>query len=96
MVLDFLIGLFVVAIMALAALSIAAIVEVALEYFETDQVLVVDPKTTDELERVAKKHGSRAHKRFVYDRGSKKAVLVESDRIAKEMRDDEVITVDIR
>lgn len=96
MVFEFLIVPIIIAILALAALSIAAVVEVALEYFETDQVLVIDPKTTDELERVARKHGNQAHKRFVYDRETKQAVLVQSNRIAKEMRDDDVITVDVR
>lgn len=96
MVLDWLLGLLLIGVMALAMLTIAAIIEVALEYFETDEVLVIDTKTTAELERVAKMHGSKPHKRFVFDKRSKQAVLVESNHISEEMKNEELITVDIR
>ena len=96
--LDWIVTLIVIAVAALATLTIAAIIDVALEYFnEANQVLIVDPKVSEELERIAnEKSTGKEYVRYVYDRKSKKAVLVESNNLADELNNAETITVDIR
>lgn len=87
----------VLAVLYIALLTVAAIIGSALEYLdEADDILIVDPKASKELERIAAKKGSKPHKRFAYDRKSKKAVLVESNRIADELKNEEFVTVDVR
>lgn len=86
-----------IGLMALAILTIAAIIDAAIEHMQdADSIEIVDPSASYELERIAKQRGSsKRHKRFAYDRKSKKAVLVESNRIADELEDTEHVTIDI-
>lgn len=81
----------------LPVLTIRAIVEIALEYLdEAEEILIVNPKASEELSRIADQNGTKLHKRFAYDRKNKKGVLVESNRIAAELEHEEIITVDVR
>ena len=81
----------------LAMLSVAAIVDVVQEHMSSaDSIDIVDPQVSAELERIATQRGSKKHKRFAYDRVSKKAVLVESNRIADELKDADVVTIDMK
>lgn len=85
------------AVLFIALLTITAIIETALEYLtEADEIVIVDPKTSKELERIAAKKGSKPHKRFAYDRKNKKGILLESNRMADELKDEEYVTVDVR
>lgn len=91
---DIIIGLVLVGIMMFAILTIAAIVETVLDYMpEANVVEIFDPKVSKELERIAAEKGSKAHKRFGYDRNTKKAVLVESNNIADELKGEEYIKI---
>lgn len=84
-------------LMALAVLTIAAIVDVVVEHMaDATSIEIIDPSTSDELERIAAQRGStKRHKRFAYDRMSRKAVLVESNRIADELADSDHVTIDL-
>jgi hypothetical protein len=97
MPLDLFIGLVLAGLLFLAILSVAAIVEAVLDYFPTAHDLtILDPSVSRELERIAADKGSKPHKRFAYDRSTKKAVLVESNRIADELRGEDMITVAVQ
>lgn len=90
--------LIVLGLMTLAVLSIGAIVDIAIEHMESAKTIeIIDPGTSAELERIAAQKGStKRHQRFVYDRSSRKAALVESNRIADDLAGADIVTVDIR
>jgi hypothetical protein len=91
------IGLVVACLWLLAVLTLAAILEVAVDYFPTaNQIMIVDPSVSHELERIAAERTTRPHKRFAYDGATKKAVLVESNYIADELKNEDLITVSVR
>ena len=97
MPIDILIGLMVVGFFLLAALTIAAIVETALESFpNADRIDIYDPAISQELERIASQKSSKPHKRIAYDRQSKRAVVVASNKIADELRGEDRIEIDVR
>jgi hypothetical protein len=94
---DIFIGLVVASLLFLALLTLAAILEVAVDYFPTaNQIMIVDPSVSQELERIAAERTTRPHKRFAYDRATRKAVLVESNHIADELKNEDLITVSVR
>jgi hypothetical protein len=90
--------LFIIGLMALAVLTVAAIIDVVLEHMEeATSIEIIDPAISEELERIAAEKGStKRHKRFAYDRTSRKAVLVESNRVADELADADHVTIDLR
>lgn len=89
--------LVILGLMTLAVLTIAAIIDVVVEHMEeAKSIEIVDPAVSAELERIASQRGStKRHKRFAYDRASRKAVLVESNRIAEELEDTDHVTIDL-
>lgn len=89
--------LFGAAAVALAIITIVAISELISEYWnDLDEALIVAPEASKELEKIARQKGSKKHKRFAYNKDTKEAVLVESNRIDDELKDEDVVTVDIR
>ena len=94
-----LLGLLFGAAIALAIITVVAIMEIVFEYWNDldDEVVIVPPEASLELERIAKEKGSKKHKRFVYNPATKEALFIESDSIADELRDeDDVVFVSIR
>ncbi|MEI6443141.1 MAG: hypothetical protein WCO29_08440 [Nostocales cyanobacterium ELA583] len=94
-----LLGLLFGAGIALAIITIVAVMEIVFEYWNDldDEVVIVPPEASLELERIAKEKGSKKHKRFVYNPATKEALFIESDSIADELRDeDDVVFVSIR
>ncbi|MTJ21145.1 hypothetical protein FJR06_07305 [Dolichospermum sp. UHCC 0352] len=94
-----LLGLLFGAAIALAIITIVAVMEIVFEYWNDldDEVVIVPPEASLELERIAKEKGSKKHKRFVYNPATKEALFIESDSIADELRDeDDVVFVSIR
>jgi len=87
--------LFGAAAIALAVISVAAVMECVFDYWDEvdDEVLIVAPEASAELEKIAREKGSKTYKRFVYNKATKDAVFVESDSISSELEDEEVVTV---
>jgi hypothetical protein len=96
MPIDIFLGLIFAAALFLAILTVSAIVEAVVDYFpNADTIQIVDPSASRELERIAAQKGSKQHKRFAFDRKTKKTVMVEGNKIAPELRGEEIIDVDI-
>lgn len=85
------------AAVALAIISIAAIMECVFKYWDEidDEVMIVSPAVSSELEKIAEQKGSKQHKRFAYNKATKNAVLVESDSISDELSSNDVVTVSV-
>jgi hypothetical protein len=97
MPIDIFLGLIFAGLFFLAMLTVSAIVEAALECLPNADVIdIVDPQASRELQRIAAQKSSKPHKRFAYDRQSRKAVLVESNKIADELKGEEFMSIDIR
>lgn len=90
--------LFGAAAIALAIISVAAVMECIFEYWDEvdDEVLIVAPEASAELQKIAREKTSKPHKRFVYNPKTKDAVLVESNSISNELEDEDVVTVSVR
>jgi hypothetical protein len=74
------------AVIHLVCLTAEAVIEQAREWWGSrTTVIVVDPSTSRELERIAAERGSRRHKRFVYNKSRSECRLVESDTISAEV-----------
>ncbi|HLO87120.1 MAG TPA: hypothetical protein VK203_19240 [Nostocaceae cyanobacterium] len=82
----------------LAIISVAAIMECVFEYWDEieDDVLIVAPEASAELQKIAREKASKPYKRFVYNPATKDAVLVESNSISDELRYEDVVTVSVR
>jgi hypothetical protein len=94
--LDWLIALIVVAVVALISLTLNAVIETATEYFiGSRNVVIVDPATSAELERVAAQRGTQRYKRFVYDRSTKQAIMVQSNQLGDDLKNADVIDVNL-
>ncbi|BAG03367.1 MULTISPECIES: hypothetical protein [Microcystis] len=89
--------LFGAAAVALAIISIATVMEIISDYWDDldDEVLIIAPEASSELEKIAKQKGSKKHKRFVYNTSTKEALLVESNSISNELEDEDVVYVTI-
>ncbi|MBE9263642.1 hypothetical protein IQ224_16230 [Microcystis sp. LEGE 00066] len=85
------------AAIALAMISIAAVMEVIYKYWDDldDEVLIIDPKASSELAKIAKQKGSKKHKRFVYNPVTREALLVESNSISNQLEDEDVVYITI-
>ena len=96
MVFEWLLPIVLAGFSLLVILTVTAIIEVAVEYIQdAETIVIVDPATSHELERIAAQKSSKPHKRFAFDRQSGKAVLVASNKIADELKDEDVIEVDV-
>jgi len=81
-----LIGAFVGAVIVLAVITASAVIDCARDWWGSGtDVIVVDPSTSSELERIAAENGSKRHKRFVYNKSTGENKLVESDSISGEL-----------
>jgi hypothetical protein len=71
--------------------------EIISDYWDDldDEVLIIAPEASSELEKIAKQKGSKKHKRFVYNKSTKEALLVESNSISNELEDEDVVYVTI-
>ncbi|MEL6442139.1 MAG: hypothetical protein AAFQ80_23205 [Cyanobacteria bacterium J06621_8] len=89
--------LFGAAAIALAIISVVAVMECIFDYWDEidDEVLIVAPEASSELAKIAREKGSKQHKRFAYNPATKDAVLLESDSISDELRGEDVVTVAI-
>jgi hypothetical protein len=89
--------LFGAAAVALAIISIATVMEIISDYWDDldDEVLIIAPEASSELEKIAKQKGSKKQKRFVYNKSTKEALLVESNSISNELEDEDVVYVTI-
>ena len=87
--------LFGAAAIALAIITVAAIMECVFEYWDDidDEVLIVAPEASAELQKIAREKCSKPHKRFVYNKATKESLLVESNSISDELRYEDVGTV---
>ena len=71
---------------ALAIISIAAIYECVRNWWGSGiNVLVVDPSTSAELEKIAASKGTHRHIRFIYNKSTGQRKMVESDSISDEL-----------
>jgi hypothetical protein len=93
-----LIGFLFGAAIALVIITIATVMEIIFEYWNDidDEVVMVAPEASPELEKIAKEKGSKKHKRFVYNPATKESLFIESDSIADELKDEDVVTIKIR
>jgi len=89
--------LFGAAAVALAIISIVAVMEIISDYWDDldDEVLIIAPEASSELEKIAKQKGSKKHKRFAYNPSTKEALLVESNSISDQLEDEDVVYVTI-
>lgn len=89
--------LFGAAAIALAIISVVAVMECISEYWDEieDEVLIVAPEASAELQKIAREKASKSHKRFVYNPATKDAVLIESNSISDEIRYEDVVTVSV-
>jgi hypothetical protein len=89
--------LFGAAAVALAIISIVAVMEIISDYWDDldDEVIIIAPEASSELEKIARQKGSKKHKRFVYNPSTKEALLVESNSISDQLEDEDVVYVTI-
>ena len=92
-----LLGAAIGAAIAVVIITVVAVMETVFEYWNDldDEVVIVAAEATPELERIAKQKGSKKHKRFVYNPATKESLLIESDSIEDELRDEDVVYVSI-
>jgi hypothetical protein len=85
--------LIILAVIALTVLTVAAVLDVALEYLEgAESLVIVDHNITQALEDIIKKKSSSNApvKKVVYDKKTKKAVLVVGQRTDSTLEDNYV------
>ena len=83
LILGCILGGLIGAAIALAVISISAVIECARELWGSrTNVVVGDPSISSELESVAAQKGTKRHKRFVYHKSTGRSELVESDLIS--------------
>lgn len=90
--------LFGAAVIGLVIISIVAVMEIIYDYWNDldNEVVIIAPEASSELEKIAKNKGSKKHKRFVYNPKTNESVLVESNSISDELKDEDVVTIKIR
>lgn len=85
------------AAVVLAIISIVAVMEIVSEYWnELDDGAIIDPKLSRELEEIVKKKGNMEHKRVVWNKKTKEALIVQSNSISPELEDEEFLTISTR
>lgn len=85
------------AAIALAMISIAAVMEVIYKYWDDldHEALIIAPEAASELQKIANQKGSKKHKRFVYNPVTREALLVESNSISNQLEDEDVVYITI-
>jgi hypothetical protein len=85
-----------IAVIALICITVVAVIQSVIQYFEdADELLILDPSTSNELEKVAKEYTSKKHVKYIYNRVSNIAVLVESDSIDYDLEDKDAVTINL-
>lgn len=70
----------------LTIITSSVVIECAKEWWGArTNIVVVDPSTSAELERIAARKGSRRHKRFIYNKSIGESKMVESNSISGEV-----------
>lgn len=72
-------------VLAIVVLSLQEIKNRARSWWGCCTIVIVDPATDAELQRIAESKGSKRHKRFVYNKTTGARKLVESNSIAPEL-----------
>jgi hypothetical protein len=78
-------GLAGAAVLAVIVLSLDEIKDYARSWWGTGTIVIIDPATDAELERIAASKGSKTYKRFVYNKATGDRKLVESNSISPEL-----------